>query len=254
MSTIRLLLVMRTRGPSSCRSSPNCGASQLCSSFVAIAPDEHLFSLISVLGWIYPRLTNILWSCLEGSQLIFDHTCLAPQVTFPTFVLEPRSMLERITDFMSHPDLVFGYVPPLYSTLHPFLAYPIPLYESHLLPAPRTSRKPKYAFSKFSDTTCPGGITNHEASRNREPLYDCLLEHDRVLSCLANVGGRRYNPVLGEIFRCRFEYADGSSGFYVAEQGQSSYLDTFLTSSPDVNYFVSLPSPSNIRLLLCLPR
>ena len=30
------------------------------------------------------------------------------KVTFPTFVLEPRSMLERITDFMSHPDLLFG--------------------------------------------------------------------------------------------------------------------------------------------------
>lgn len=33
------------------------------------------------------------------------------KVTFPTFVLEPRSMLERITDFMSHPDLIFGYAP-----------------------------------------------------------------------------------------------------------------------------------------------
>lgn len=32
------------------------------------------------------------------------------RVTFPTFVLEPRSMLERITDFMSHPELIFGYV------------------------------------------------------------------------------------------------------------------------------------------------
>ncbi|KAI1315119.1 hypothetical protein EDD11_001266 [Mortierella claussenii] len=28
------------------------------------------------------------------------------RVTLPTFVLEPRSMLERITDFMSHPELV----------------------------------------------------------------------------------------------------------------------------------------------------
>ncbi|SAM09652.1 hypothetical protein [Absidia glauca] len=28
------------------------------------------------------------------------------RVTLPTFVLEPRSMLERITDFMSHPDLL----------------------------------------------------------------------------------------------------------------------------------------------------
>ncbi|KAF9282041.1 hypothetical protein BGZ68_006235 [Mortierella alpina] len=28
------------------------------------------------------------------------------RVTLPTFVLEPRSMLERITDFMSHPELI----------------------------------------------------------------------------------------------------------------------------------------------------
>lgn len=32
------------------------------------------------------------------------------RVTLPTFVLEPRSMLERITDFMSHPDLIMKYV------------------------------------------------------------------------------------------------------------------------------------------------
>ncbi len=32
------------------------------------------------------------------------------KVTFPTFVLEPRSMLERITDFLAHPDLIFGWV------------------------------------------------------------------------------------------------------------------------------------------------
>lgn len=30
------------------------------------------------------------------------------QIALPTFVLEPRSMLERITDFFSHPDLVFA--------------------------------------------------------------------------------------------------------------------------------------------------
>lgn len=35
------------------------------------------------------------------------------KVTFPTFVLEPRSMLERITDFMSHPDLIFGQAHPI---------------------------------------------------------------------------------------------------------------------------------------------
>lgn len=30
------------------------------------------------------------------------------RITFPTFVLEPRSMLERITDFMSHPQLILS--------------------------------------------------------------------------------------------------------------------------------------------------
>jgi len=31
------------------------------------------------------------------------------KIALPTFVLEPRSLLERITDFFSHPDLIFGY-------------------------------------------------------------------------------------------------------------------------------------------------
>lgn len=28
----------------------------------------------------------------------------------------------------------------------------------------------------------------------------------------------RYNPILGEIFRCRYDYADGTCGYYIAEQ------------------------------------
>lgn len=32
------------------------------------------------------------------------------KVPFPTFVLEPRSMLERITDFVSHPQLIIKYI------------------------------------------------------------------------------------------------------------------------------------------------
>ena len=30
------------------------------------------------------------------------------RVTLPTFVLEPKSMLERITNFMSHPELLLN--------------------------------------------------------------------------------------------------------------------------------------------------
>lgn len=28
------------------------------------------------------------------------------KITLPTFILEPRSMLERVTDFFSHPDFL----------------------------------------------------------------------------------------------------------------------------------------------------
>jgi hypothetical protein len=31
------------------------------------------------------------------------------KVTLPTFVLEPRSLLERLADFMSHPELLEKY-------------------------------------------------------------------------------------------------------------------------------------------------
>lgn len=31
------------------------------------------------------------------------------KVTFPSFVLEPRSLLERITDFMAHQDLILKF-------------------------------------------------------------------------------------------------------------------------------------------------
>ncbi len=30
-----------------------------------------------------------------------------------------------------------------------------------------------------------------------------------------------YNPVLGEFFRCRYDYPNGTQGFYIAEQGAS---------------------------------
>ncbi|KAH9836748.1 Oxysterol-binding protein [Rhodofomes roseus] len=89
------------------------------------------------------------------------------KVTFPTFVLEPRSMLERITDFMSHPDLVFGA-------------------EQEDNPEERFIRVLQYYLAGWHIK--PKGV--------KKP----------------------YNPVLGEFFRCRYDYPDGSQGFYIAEQ------------------------------------
>ncbi|GLB36622.1 putative OSBP family protein [Lyophyllum shimeji] len=89
------------------------------------------------------------------------------RVTFPTFVLEPRSMLERITDFMSHPDLIFGV-------------------EQYKDPEERFIRVLQYYLAGWHIK--PKGV--------KKP----------------------YNPVLGEFFRCRYDYPDGSQGFYIAEQ------------------------------------
>ncbi|KAH7911819.1 hypothetical protein BJ138DRAFT_1179266 [Hygrophoropsis aurantiaca] len=89
------------------------------------------------------------------------------KVTFPTFVLEPRSMLERITDFMSHPDLIFGA-------------------EKCADPEERFLRVLQYYLAGWHIK--PKGV--------KKP----------------------YNPVLGEFFRCRYDYSNGTQGFYVAEQ------------------------------------
>jgi len=89
------------------------------------------------------------------------------KVTFPTFVLEPRSMLERITDFMAHPDLIFG----------------AELCEE---PEERFIRVLQYYLAGWHIK--PKGV--------KKP----------------------YNPVLGEFFRCRYDYPNGTQGFYIAEQ------------------------------------
>jgi len=89
------------------------------------------------------------------------------KVTFPTFVLEPRSMLERITDFMSHPDLIFGV-------------------ENCNDPEERFMRVLSYYLAGWHIK--PKGV--------KKP----------------------YNPVLGEFFRCRYDYSNGTQGFYIAEQ------------------------------------
>ena len=61
-------------------------------------------SLISQLRHVAPRRMREPRCSTDTRRIGMDLS----KVTFPTFVLEPRSMLERITDFMSHPELVFG--------------------------------------------------------------------------------------------------------------------------------------------------
>ncbi|KAJ7226124.1 hypothetical protein GGX14DRAFT_643018 [Mycena pura] len=111
------------------------------------------------------------------------------RVTFPTFVLEPRSMLERITDFMSHPDLVFGA-------------------DTCSDPEERFMRVLQYYLAGWHIK--PKGV--------KKP----------------------YNPVLGEFFRCRYDYPDGTQGFYVAEQ---------VSHHPPISAFFYISPANRVQIL-----
>ncbi|EIW67303.1 hypothetical protein TREMEDRAFT_40458 [Tremella mesenterica DSM 1558] len=129
----------------------------------------------------------------EGNVLMSIISQLRPgmdlsKIALPTFVLEPRSLLERITDFFSHPELIFG-VGEEDDPKQRFLAV-MTFYLSGWHIKPKGVKKP-------------------------------------------------YNPVLGEFFRCTYFYADGSEGFYVAEQ---------VSHHPPVSAFFYV-SPKN-RLLI----
>ncbi|GAA5832768.1 hypothetical protein JCM11251_005755 [Rhodosporidiobolus azoricus] len=88
------------------------------------------------------------------------------RVTLPVFVLEPRSMLERVTDFHSHPELLHG-------------------------------------------------VTN----LSQEERFISVLRYYLAGWHIKPKGVKKpYNPVLGEFFRCRYDYDDGSVGYYMAEQ------------------------------------
>lgn len=154
------------------------------------------------------------------------------RVAFPTFVLEPRSMLERITDFMAFPDLLFGSVlsPPFLSKV------------SLCSPVQKSATTRRSVSFASSSTISQAGTSNPRVSRNRASSFQRLII---VLQF------RSYNPVLGEFFRCRYDYPDGSQGFYIAEQGKFSSLSFPPLTHPQR---FSLPPSSCLRLFLLFPR
>ncbi|KAH8120721.1 oxysterol-binding protein family [Phellopilus nigrolimitatus] len=111
------------------------------------------------------------------------------RVTFPTFVLEPRSMLERIADFMSHPELIFG-AEDVNDPEERFLAV-LCYYLSGWHIKPKGVKKP-------------------------------------------------YNPVLGEFFRCRYDYSNGRQGFYIAEQ---------VSHHPPVSAYFYISPANKVRII-----
>jgi len=127
---------------------------------------------------------NIIQAMISQLRIGMD----LQRISFPTFVLEPRSMLERITDFMSHPELVFGA-------------------QDIASPEERFIRVLSYYLSGWHIK--PKGV--------KKP----------------------YNPILGEIFRCKYEYPDGTKGFYVAEQ---------VSHHPPISAYYYISPHNKIRL------
>ncbi|KAF8736648.1 hypothetical protein AX14_014217 [Amanita brunnescens Koide BX004] len=111
------------------------------------------------------------------------------RVTFPTFVLEPRSMLERITDFMAHPDLIFG-ADELDSAEERFIRV-LQYYLAGWHIKPKGVKKP-------------------------------------------------YNPILGEFFRCRYDYPNGTQGFYIAEQ---------VSHHPPISAFFYISPANRVKII-----
>ncbi|TPX58511.1 hypothetical protein PhCBS80983_g03089 [Powellomyces hirtus] len=111
------------------------------------------------------------------------------RVTLPTFVLEPRSMCERITDFMSHPELILG-----------------------------TTKKTD-PVARFNDV-----VTYFLSGWHIKPK-----------------GVKKpYNPVLGEIFRCRWKFDDGSESFYVCEQvSHHPPISVYFYANPQNDIWIS---------------
>ncbi|KAF9920929.1 hypothetical protein FBU30_009115 [Linnemannia zychae] len=107
------------------------------------------------------------------------------RVTLPTFVLEPRSMLERITDFMSHAELIIK-ANQLQDPVERFVAVT------------------RYFLSGWHIK--PKGV--------KKP----------------------YNPILGEQFRTRWKFDDGTEAFYVAEQvSHHPPISVYYYTSPENN-------------------
>ncbi|KAG5460039.1 MAG: hypothetical protein BJ554DRAFT_7960, partial [Olpidium bornovanus] len=110
------------------------------------------------------------------------------RVTLPTFVLEPRSMTERITDFMSHPQLI------------------------------------------------------HDTSLKDDPVtrfVDVLRYYLSGWHIKPKGVKKPYNPILGEHFRCRWQFQDGTEALFVSEQvSHHPPVSAYYYASPENNLTV----------------
>lgn len=126
------------------------------------------------------------------------------RVTFPTFVLEPRSMLERITDFMSHQDLLLACVTAV-ATACSTAAGPLIAPMSLLIVGSLRSRMPCSAFLASCGTTCRVGTCGQRyacrlAAAERAPCSPVCARAcaSRTTRCLARSSGAATSWTTGQ--------------------------------------------------------
>jgi len=115
----------------------------------------------------------------------------------------------------------------------------------------------KNVLSACCNITSQGGTSSPKASRSRKRLLThpspplISFPPPGILPTHPDIS-RRYNPVLGEFFRCRYDYPNSTQGFYIAEQGTSS---RFRPSHPDTRhaFFISLRPPIQSRIIHLYP-
>ena len=150
------------------------------------------------------------------------------RVTIPSFYLEDRSLLEKLTDTMMHPELMLAcvgdelqVVVPCQRCLRPcFLTRPFLCAHPNLAACPSWKTQ-RAACSKWRSGTCPGGTTRRSyVGTACLLLVACCL--GLTFSCLgtcAHQGVKKpYNPIIGETFACQWRHASGSTSCYFAEQ------------------------------------
>lgn len=138
------------------------------------------------------------------------------RVTLPTFILDPRSMLERITKCVSSISI---------ARLHELTS--IQLHGAPRAPPPhRPSRRPPPTL-RCSHKILPQRLAHQTTVRHSDPPPSIPTNktHSGVKKPL--------NPVLGETYTAWWDYPDNTKGYYISEQTSHH--------PPKSSYFFMIP-------------
>ncbi len=144
-----------------------------------------------------PVLMHIISQLRPGADL--------SRVVLPTFILEPRSMLERITKY-ELAKMLSSFRPD--TDWLPIASCATPSFSS-LFPTSTTPSSDLCPWSSF--TSADGTFARRTSSI---PL---LPKRGRPLTLGRGVK-KPLNPILGEVFTCYWEFPDKTKAYYIAEQ------------------------------------